>query len=247
MKKLTIILFVLLLTLGAFSIVLADGREALGVLSGFAKPVSVANAQNETDDAQPEDASSGNGPPTVFNTEIIAPLPLPVTGSVEVPNGIDANVTNFPVTQDVRVTNSDPLNVQIVPAREPVQVGGQSKIIVNEFNNTTSPLTYEVPAGKRFVIEFVSVRAFYLSGTNNPDEQMDGALYLELDGEAHLFTLERFSEVQGTTGIKNQVLSQSLHLYADPGTTVRFHVYREDPTEEVLLNQSISGYLEAVP
>ena len=223
------------------SILLIFALTLVMVPSVFADPASVASAQEDNEPPQKE------SPPPVFNTEIVAPLPLPVTGNVDIPNGINANVTNFPATQDVRVTNSEPLSVQIVPAREPVQVGGQSYIIAGEYNNGFTALTYDVPSGKRLVIEFVSVRAFYLGGTNNPDEQMDAALLLELGGDPNLFNLERFSEVKSTTGIKNQVLSQSVRLYADPETTVKFIVYREDPTEEVLVNQRISGYLEAVP
>ncbi|MFN2511325.1 MAG: hypothetical protein ABR568_07755 [Pyrinomonadaceae bacterium] len=193
--------------------------------------------------------NSGNGPPpkdvNVVNTPsvVVANTPnvsVTNTPNVNVANTPNVNIANTPnvnvvgaIALDsdnsaVRVSNptSDPVLTRDVDrgVRELIQRNCTVSVLAGVTSGER--VVYEVPAGKRLVIEFTGINQFL----NSPDL----AISTTVNGETV------FHKLSGG--------SQMVRLYADPGTQVKTFASTGVPQQ---LDQaavcSISGYLEDVP
>ena len=155
---------------------------------------------------------------------------------------------NQPV--NVVVTNPDtaPAQVQDVnnPAFQPYQAEELGGVISpNGYYKTAS---FNVPAGKRLVIELVTFYVVLEGGQTVSDVQL---AVMKPGGGAHIrhhLTPSRIGPVPGTaTGIAYSV-TQPLRAYSEAGAnSVQLIVERNGTTGLYLTRFSISGYLVDVP
>ncbi len=168
--------------------------------------------------AQPR-AAPPPGPPTQ-QVELADPLPLPVTGSVE--------VSNLPAT------------------REPVMITDFVTCPTNGFGCQTGDL-YTVPDGKVLTIESVS---FLITTNSTEPDVVAPFVSTVWNGTGVQFEIGAFSETArlgGSTGV--MAISQNLTLYASPGTGVGAGYLRERGSSgqfDYTISVDISGYLEPV-
>lgn len=147
---------------------------------------------------------------------------------------------NGPPTVDVRVVNTPDVRDADNPARQAYQQEVGLKV---EEGMGTGSTDFEVPAGKRLIIEFVSAEVHappgqscdVRIGTSNGD-----------NGRSHFFAATQVAP----TDLGNEIMvSQVTRLYADPGTKVVVVVRRLATSQTGSLQGavSISGYLVNVP
>jgi hypothetical protein len=166
-------------------------------------------------------------------------------------NPVPVSVINFPTgTNTVNVSSSTnaPLLVRDVdnPARQPaVRLADDVNVLVGE--TQAFKQMYTVPAGKRLVIEFVSVRTFVL-----PPGQK---LFVEVgvsDGQT-TYDINLAPTLVGTFTVGNGVqgdhsaISQQTRLYANAGDTVRAFVQKNDDVGAGQATITVMGYLVDVP
>jgi hypothetical protein len=154
----------------------------------------------------------GPGQPTQ-NVKVVNPAsePVPVTGTVTVAN---LGSSPLPVTGTVTVSNlgTNPLPVSDSnnPAKQPFQI---------EMSTTDFfvPDRFTVPAGKRLVIEMVTIHNL-LEGTNCYANRVTLSTSVRGVEMRHFF----FPEHRGTrSDLSFYGVSLVTRLYADPGTVVR--------------------------
>ena len=160
-------------------------------------------------------AASPTTIPPPLNVNVVN-TPLPVTGTINVGNLGDA-----------------PLPVRDVenPARQPVQF---------EFNGLND---YQVPAGKRLVIEYVSAE---LNSLASACTKAVATLQTTAGGveESHPFYLQLI----GTVGTqRDYAVNQQTRLYADPNTMIQPGSRTAGCGGTVIESIVISGYLVDLP
>lgn len=126
------------------------------------------------------------------------------------------------------------------PAREPFQ-----RFLVEQLNDgefsAGDRVSFSVPAGKRLVIEYVSLLSVVPTGQK---------LRVKIDAFAgghgsHQLTLSGEGSFQG--GRDDYKASHLTRIYADPGTDVFIRVARNSTSGIAGINASVSGYLVDVP
>ena len=120
------------------------------------------------------------------------------------------------------------------PARNPFQISTGNVFVLNRNNSGNLDA---VPAGSRLVIEQVSVTASVPSGQS-------GFFSISTtaggNGESFVIpTTQRFFDGSGTDIL---VATQSLRLYADPGTTPQVNFFRSSTAGFASFQGMISGY-----
>jgi hypothetical protein len=141
------------------------------------------------------------------------------------------------VKNAVRIGNSktNPVLVRNVdePVREPIQISGG---IIFDSNGTANQPVFPVPAGKRFVIEYVSARV-----TVQPGLILDQfEIWSNAGGNlAH----HMIASPQGNTGVS--LISQPVRFYADPETLISIFVRSTTKKAVGSGNLSLTGYLVA--
>lgn len=187
-----------------------------------------------------KNATGAGGAPV----NITSPLPLPVTGSV------NANITNtsaLPVsfngtTQPVSFSNQStaPLYTRDVdkPAHNPftAQAGCSAVPIVNSCANAA----ISVPSGNELVIEAISIIA--LEATPQQD-QLYATIEVTTNGTTHFDAL--LLPLAGAfNGYSTYPVTQSVHLYADGGTSILLGGYQTGTGGGgATFTFSLSGYL----
>jgi hypothetical protein len=152
-----------------------------------------------------------------------------------------APVTSGAQASRVIVANSrtGPALVQDVdnPARAPfqVQLGNPIAAGANAPNGS-----FSVPAGRRLVIEHVSALVVVPAGqrvmyTNINTFSGGGLVFHHLKAQS--------AGVSTATPGEGYITSESLRLYADPGTSVLVAVNRSDSAGTGFMSVSVSGYL----
>jgi hypothetical protein len=118
------------------------------------------------------------------------------------------------------------------PARQPFQ----TNLLPNSSTSNSNAVYYQVPAGKRLVIEYISAQAQDLSGT--------GGASLTLGTTAGGNFVSYFVFIGATD---NRAYNQATRIYADPGTYVQAFVFNGSGTTHCGSSLNISGYLVDVP
>ncbi len=157
------------------------------------------------------------GQPAGPSVTIAGPLPLPVTGSLDLSN-----------------TSADPLFVRSVPKRYPWQAVGtlQNSVVVAEL------LT--VPSNQRLIIEYVSTRGVGPSGS--PLKVRLDAISTTVGGTSTAFY---FVSPQISIGSPYYSTQQPTKIYADPGTKVHIFVEAHAAADDSVYI-AVSGYLEDI-
>lgn len=175
--------------------------------------------------ARPTEAQPNAGPRVTVINKDTEPVPTKIVNSVP----LEATVSG-PVTANLNV--SDPLPIRTV-GREPMTQSGV--MTLEDGNRVASESVMVVPAGKRFVIEFVSFSA----GTEVTGSQFCVVNFaLNAGNVFHIGTVE----VEG-----NKVRSQSEHMgiYVREGTSISVRAYRAAGQDgDVPVRYAFSGYLE---
>jgi hypothetical protein len=118
------------------------------------------------------------------------------------------------------------------PARQPVQASAICNADVGIITACAGDI-YIVPDGKRLVIEFIS---------------MDAPASLGVQVILSIVTTVNFQSVPYRfTNKITDIVAQSLRIYADPATAVRFNIIRSEPNSNATFRISISGYLVNIP
>jgi hypothetical protein len=168
------------------------------------------------------------------------PLAVAATGSTSKTS--DVNVVNTPT---VNVLNTPTVKDVDSPARQPFQTGAGLHMDQG-MGETTFNLT-AVPAGKRLVIDYVSVFGVVPTG----QKMVTAAILLIQPDLSFLQSYFRISS-QGPCGISSGfgdcfVASDQVRLYADPGTTVRAYTQRDDASGAGQVTFFVSGYFVNLP
>ncbi len=196
---------------------------------------------------QPEEVGPTK-PVKVVNTEA---EPVPIKGSVAVTGNVNlapgtkvgiegtANVNLVDKTVIVGNTAAAPVQVRDINRKltMPVHGGVNLQIIVDEPQDETAVM-YTVPAGKRLVIEFISVDVLMDGSSADPDVRITSTL----GGTAYSHTLALTPQ---NDDYKNFGFSGMTKIYAEAGTnvTVTFQIY-EPATAINSATVRFSGYLE---
>jgi hypothetical protein len=170
--------------------------------------------------------------------------PVPVTGAVTGTVSLSAGtgvIVDNPVTDPVRVRS-------VNDALQPVAV---------KTSCTTTAIGcgpgvfYQVPAGKRLVIEYASFQACVL-----PGQATGMRITTEVGGELATHDIDSAPASAGpgspawacNTGASSfAARGQQVRLYADPGTFVGVEGSRDSNIGNVSFRMAISGYLVDVP
>jgi len=170
-------------------------------------------------------------------------------------NPVPVSVINFPAgTNTVNVSSSTnaPLLVRDVdnPARQPVvRLADDVNVPVGE--TTGRKQMYTVPAGKRLVIEFVSVSTFVLP----PGQKLfvDVEVVDVSDGQT-TYDINLAPTLVGTFTVgaggnqgDRSAISQQTRLYANAGDTVRGFAQKNDAVGAGQATITVMGYLVDVP
>ena len=183
---------------------------------------------------------SANAPPpkdvNVVNTPDVSVTNTPNVNVANTPNVNIANTPNVNVVgaisldssnSTVRIGNSasDPVLTRDIDRGVRQLIQRDANLTIDGGTTSGERLVYEVPAGKRLVIEFAGL------------DQLTAA------------TLRIVTTVNGETVYHHlSGGSQVVRLYADPGTQVKTLGYvLTPPTVSLFVFCSISGYLEDVP
>lgn len=118
------------------------------------------------------------------------------------------------------------------PALQPVQATATCNAHVGIITACSGDI-YIVPDGKRLVIELIS---------------MDALASLGVQVVLSIVTTVNFVSVPFSfTNKITDLVTQSLRIYADPATAVRFNIIRSEPNSDASFLISISGYLVNIP
>jgi hypothetical protein len=188
--------------------------------------------------------AAGSAPVTVTNT------PLPVQGTVGVTNfpttqlvSGTVSVGNFPTTQNVSFSNTSamPLHVRDVdnPAYHPFSTTVSCQVPANSGECDAS---FPVPAGMQLVIETVSIFAQLQSGQRPLVFLQSSAGGFTAEASIPLTFTGNFSP---NSPFDTYSVTQALHLYADPNSSVRFRGDRNDLTGITAFECEIFGYTVA--
>src|ERR1043166_1558171 len=163
--------------------------------------------------------------------------------------GLDAgnNTVKFEAVNDtVKIDTSTPLLVRDVDNPDRQYFGNLRIIDLSDGEAGKSIFFSEVPAGKRLVIEEVSVNGYVPTGqswqlvslgVDHIGNTLDFDIEVKPRGVAH-FSGGGRAQFAG---------SQQVRLYSDPGSTPRFVAQRNTTAGQARLVMTISGYFVDVP
>ncbi len=172
------------------------------------------------------------------------------------PPGLDVNVVNTPtvnaqqsglwnvgINGSVNIGNpaASPVPVRDVdnPARQPFQWPFVWSVAPGSFDEFSPFVT--VPAGKRLVIETISVQA-----TADVVSHIRIRIQTTADGQLSGHFID-VANRGGAAGLTNFHGTHAVRIYADPGSSVRFGAGRNDSSGFVSVEAAISGYFVDVP
>ncbi len=123
------------------------------------------------------------------------------------------------------------------PALQPVRIPVLTSLEPGQFNEIT--VAYTVPAGKRLVIENVSVWGL----TNNPGHFT--GIWLNVQGQtAFLLLNPTTSESRPLEGGSEVIAyNRAVKAYYNPGEVLEVYVFVEGVSNTKLLNMYLQGYL----
>jgi hypothetical protein len=176
------------------------------------------------------------------------------TPNVKVVNTPSVNVNNLPAVQlapGAAVSLSGTPTVQVVntaaspvlvhdtatPNRTPFQF--QPSFTIQD-GSPVGGTTFNVPAGKRLVIEYVSASGVDDRGT---------LVYRITTEDSSANPIIHFLpaiQIVDIGGAKESIAGQAVKLYSEPGTQVEFEALRQGSTNVDSVAFSVSGYLEDV-
>ena len=141
-----------------------------------------------------------------------------------------------PTPTSVNVVNTPGVRDADNPARQPFQ----AELFLTGISGSAGFLQVgQVPAGKRLVIENISV-----SGVTPTGQRVFVGLITTLGDFIARHPLLVHAQGTNETGEAEFVISQQVRLYADPGSNLTFYVKRSSTTgQAVFFYATISGYL----
>ena len=164
------------------------------------------------------------------------------------PTVANAQKAQAPANVNVINTPDNPVAVrQVGEQRQLFQVGG---VVQFQCATGVAERSFEVPAGKRFVIEAVSFRNF---GSLDPGDGIRAEITTTFEGIPRSRPLDFRQQLFGQNGVF--VATHPLLAYADGGTQVTVNAFLSDPADvfcgpsgtEVILRGFITGYLIEMP
>ena len=163
------------------------------------------------------------------------------SGGVKFPDGTVQTTAGIAPNQLVLVRDLDN------PARQPVQARASCTINPGSSTpagNTCESTIFDVPSGKRLVIEYASMQLEFI--TIGKLMSLDITTTLGGNPVSHSFPLS--SPAVGAAGGGGLArLGQQVRIYADPGTAVMVTGVRTELTGTSFCRFTISGYLVDVP
>ena len=233
-------------------------RIAFGVASSLVALAALSVVFSGTGLAQGNGNGNGQSPQnvTIVNT------PLPVTGSVTasvtgnvnaaVTGDVNANVSGtvglasgaavqIAGTADVVITNTDAAPVPVFNAHDAREVFQRRITLTIEPGSTQTQVGFDVPEGKRLVIEHVSSRVQGPAGERYIAQFLTQVFGPSGGAAAHWLTLQ----YQGTfSGVDILTANHDMRGYADPSfPSPQFIVTRTGVAGNTFAELNISGYL----
>ena len=223
-------------------------RIALGVASSLVAVAALTIVFAGTGEAQ----GNGGGPQPQRVTVVNTPLPVSGNVSADVTGNVNAVVTgnvNATVTgtvglapgATVLIGNSDAAPVPVVDMSD-ARVPFQTRVTLTiEAGSTQSQAGFDVPDGKRLVIEHVSSRVQGPGGERYIAHFSTHVFGDSPGGASHWLVLNH----QGTfSSIDVLTASQDMRVYADPSfPSPQFVVTRTSTLGSTFAELNISGYL----
>ena len=177
----------------------------------------------------------------VAGTAVILAVLLSTTGSHAMLPVSDVLVVNSPA-QAVPVSAQGTTLVRDAdnPARQAVNVHLEKNLPVGQSQTACPTTLFTVPAGKEFVVEYVSIW-----GVSAVLESPSVSISRPGVQTEYLFFLER----KGTSliGAPLYGASEQTRLYFSPGDAVNYCVTRDKNTDDLGYRIRLSGYLVNVP
>jgi hypothetical protein len=196
----------------------------------------------------PERASAQRGGPAT-PVQIVAPLPVPISGNVGITGTAAVQVTNTPsvtvagtptVTVVNNATNPVPIRNVDNPVQQAVTFIAEVAVPDGSFGEVNSS-AFTVPAGKRLVLEYVSGYAFLQPG-QKPLVEMTTAL--NFSGYFHSLTAVPQGDFPAVFARPEAfTINQVLRLYSDGAFPLGIQLTRNASTGLALLQLTFSGYL----
>jgi len=182
--------------------------------------------------------------PPVASVKVVntAAEPIPVTVAPGTMVGISGTPTvALASDSSVKVTSTaeNPLFVSSISSREPFQVSFFDGANEGENFFSVNPLT--VPAGKRAVIEFITLKVFV--GPGQFVRSIQFAASFKGDVSIHRFVGQPIA-----ADPRNIILATPAKIHVDPGTFVALSLVRFGGASELgELHGTLTGYFENVP
>jgi hypothetical protein len=163
------------------------------------------------------------------------------------------NLPAPPVAWDVNIVNT-PVPVQLAgPSREPIELAGYEGATTS-YGGTCIVDLYQVPAGKRLVVEWVSAETVINSasvGIPHAYVATGAIVHNELTSRDIAATYHlipaRQAAFMGSLTRDRVTIAQSLRLYVAAGNTLKFvWRYGDLPLPTDLCTVHVSGYLESI-
>ncbi len=170
--------------------------------------------------------------------------PLPVSGTVGISGTPNVNVSNMPTVGIDSMNNT----VRIArdaenPARQPFRASPPPVPLNVGVVGRSATLTI-VPAGKRLVIEYVSVQGDVPAGQSLICRVLTGPRFAFTQDKVYILRMTD----QGKFGSREEfATSELVRIYAEPGEIVNADAIRSDGSETGSAVFTISGYLVDVP
>jgi len=155
-----------------------------------------------------------------------------ISGNVAVTNTPTVNVASLPT---VIFQNRDE------PARQPFQRFASFQM---QAPATGAGDTFTVPAGKRLVIEYVSLRTNINTGAN---QVVSYSLSNQGGGSLGTFSFVPQPTIDSAIGTTGYIAHGQLRAYCDPGTNVTITAVRNSTNDSDTVNYTVSGYYVNVP
>jgi hypothetical protein len=181
----------------------------------------------------PERASAQRGGPPTTPVEIVAPVPVPISGNVGITGTAAVQVTNT-ATNPVRIRNVDN------PVQQAVTFSAEVVVPDGSFGEINSN-AFTVPAGKRLVLEYVSGHASLQPG-QKPLVSMITAF--GFGGYVHYLTAVPQGDFSAISARPEEfTINGPLRLYSDGGFSLLIELTRNSSAGLALLQLTFSGYL----
>src|SRR5882724_1590180 len=255
-----LLLVAISIVLFAIAAAISDFRQArANDLQIPGAPVKVVNKTSEAVPVSVQGAVEVGGNVSISNTPNVNVVGLPAVQAQQ-SGAWGVGITNTPNvmaqqsgqwTQTIANTDSNPIPVRTVgeTSQKPYQKSFQLTAVCGQSRAAANVL---VPAGKRFIIQHISMEATPITPFTQNNAVMDAEMITSADGQAGDYPLD-FHDRQSPNGDPRYVINASILAFADSQTDISILMDFDFPVGDpscgslVPASGTVSGYLVDMP